>query len=450
MTDAAGAPPAGGLRAPLARELLAASAALAQVRAGHLLPPALAAAEKAQQLPAASRGAMQEFAYHAVRKLGSCEAIATRLNARPPAPALAALQLVVLAQLLEPGRRHEAVIVDQAVEAARSQPVMRPGAPFLNATLRRFLRERDLLLEAAMATPEGRWNHPAWWIEQLRRDHPQHWAQILEADNLPPPMTLRVNQRRVDVNTYLRLLAQMNMNGVVLGPQAIRLDAPCDVARLPGFADGLISVQDLAAQLAAPLLQVGDGMRVLDACAAPGGKTTHLLELADCELTAIDSDPQRLARVDENLVRLGLRASLRAADAANPSAWWDGKPFQRILLDAPCSASGIVRRHPEIRWLRRRRDLATLSRQQSEMLAALWPLLEPGGKLLYATCSVFQAEGERVVSGFLSTHPDALREPLAWHWEGDEQQTPLGQLRPCSEPRRDHDGFFYALISKRP
>jgi len=240
------------------------------------------------------------------------------------------------------------------------------------------------------------------------------------------------------------------MKGVVLGPQAIRLDAPSDVARLPGFAEGLISVQDLAAQLAAPLLQVGDGMRVLDACAAPGGKTTHLLELADCELTAIDADPQRLARVDENLVRLGLRASLRAADAANPSAWWDDKPFQRILLDAPCSASGIVRRHPEIRWLRRRRDLATLSRQQSEMLAALWPLLEPGGKLLYATCSVFHAEGERVVSGFVAAHPDALREPLAWHWEGDEQQNPLGQLRPCSEPLRDHDGFFYALISKRP
>ncbi|MEK9720180.1 MAG: 16S rRNA (cytosine(967)-C(5))-methyltransferase RsmB [Quisquiliibacterium sp.] len=450
MTRAIAGQPAAALRAELGRELLAAAGALAQVRTGHRLPLAIAQAQEADGLPFASHGAIQEFAYHAVRWLGSCEAIASRLNSRPAAPRVAALQLVALSQLLQPGRRHEAVIVDQVVKAANGASSLRAAAPFLNATLRRFLRERDALLQAATNTPEGRWNHPAWWVDQLIRDHPAQWEQILRTNNQPAPMTLRVNRRRTDVQTYLRLLGEARMTGTVIGPQAIRLQAACDVDQLPGFSDGMVSVQDLAAQLAAPLLGPSDGMRVLDACAAPGGKSTHLLELADCQLTALELDPQRLTRVDQNLARLGLRAKLIAADALDPQAWWDRKPFQRILLDAPCSASGIVRRHPEIRWLRRRRDLATLSQQQGKMLAALWPLLEPGGKLLYATCSVFRAEGEQVVGRFVAGQADALREPLAWHWPGEERSSPLAQLVPRPEPLHDHDGFFYALIAKRP
>ena len=450
MTDPAASQTGAALRAPLSRELLAAAFALELVRAGQTLPQALAQAAQRHRLAGTSRAAMHDIAYRAVRRLGTCQALAARLNARPAAPAVAALQAVALAQLLEPGRRHEAVIVDQAVAAARLESAARAAAPFLNATLRRFLRERDALLASVLREPEAHWNHPRWWIDALRADHPAQWQAILAADNEPPPMTLRVNRRRTSVDAYLGLLAGERIGARAIGPQAVRLDAPCDVAQLPGFAQGLVSVQDLAAQLAAPLLDPRDGERVLDACAAPGGKTTHLLEIADCEVTALDVDARRLARVRENLDRLGFVARLAAGDACDPTAWWDGRRFDRILLDAPCSASGILRRHPEIRWLRRRSDIATLSARQSEMLASLWPLLEPGGKLLYATCSVFSAEGERVVEHFRAGHPDAERLALHWRWVGDAQDTVLGQLLPRSQAMHDHDGFYYASIRKRP
>ncbi|MEN9316588.1 MAG: rRNA m5C967 methyltransferase, S-adenosyl-L-methionine-dependent, partial [Pseudomonadota bacterium] len=235
-----------------------------------------------------------------------------------------------------------------------------------------------------------------------------------------------------------------------IGPQAIRLQTPCDVHQLPGFGQGWCSVQDLAAQLAAPLLDVAAGHRVLDACAAPGGKTAHVLELADCEMTALDSDPVRLVRVEENLSRLGLTARVLPGDASAPADWWDGRPFDRILVDAPCSAAGIVRRHPEIRWLRRRTDLAALAARQAAMVEALWPLLKPGGKLLYATCSVFRAEGEQVVARFCGDHPEAERLPLWWRWADDGPEVELAQLLPSSDEILDHDGFFYASIRKRP
>ncbi len=446
----AGADPQAALRAPLSRELRAAAHALEQVRAGHALPPALAQAAQRHRLTGASRRAMHDIAYQSVRRLGTCLAIARHLNARAPAAPVAALQAVALSMLLEPGHRHEAVLVDQAVAAARLEPATQAAAPFLNATLRRFTREREALLATVRRDPEATWNHPRWWIDLLRHEQPAHWQQVLAANNAPPPMTLRINPRRTDLDGYRRALADAGMAAQVLGPQALRLDVPCDVAQLPGFGEGLVSVQDLAAQLAAPLLDVGDGQRVLDACAAPGGKTTHLLELADCDVTALDADPARLDRVRENLARLGLHARVVAGDAARPRDWWDGRRFDRILLDAPCSASGIVRRHPEIRWLRRRSDLATLSRQQSEMLAALWPLLEPNGKLLYATCSVFRAEGEKVVERFCAGHPDAERLAVHWRWIGDDDDSVLDQLLPRSGETRDHDGFFYASISKRP
>ena len=438
------------LRAPLAHELRAAGYALEQVRAGRALPAAVAEAASRWRLEGPSRAALQDIAYTAVRQLGRCAALARRLNAREPSAGVAALQAVALSQLLAPGHRHEAVVVDQAVAAARLEADTRAAAPFLNATLRRFLRERDPLLAAVLREPEARWNHPRWWVELLRQSYPADWQAILEAGNLPPPMTLRVNTRKTTPEAYLPQLAAAGMAARRIGPQALVLGRPCDVARLPGFAQGLVSVQDLAAQLAAPLLDARPGQRVLDACAAPGGKAGHLLELVECELTALDSDAQRLQRVRENLQRLGLQAHLAAGDARDPAGWWDGRTFDRILLDAPCSASGIVRRHPDIRWLRRRSDLATLSRQQSEMLGALWPLLEPGGKLLYATCSVFRAEGEEVVDRFCGGRPDAERLPVSWRWFGEERDSPLSQLLPQSGETRDHDGFFYASIRKSP
>jgi len=270
-------------------------------------------------------------------------------------------------------------------------------------------------------------------------------------------MTLRVNPRRGSVEQYLALLAGAGRGALRVCPQALVLDAACAVESLPGWRDGRVSVQDSGAQLAAPLLDPQSGERVLDACAGPGGKTTHLLELADCRVTALDVGEARLRPVRENLARLGLGqaggpghpASVLAGDALRPTHWWDGIAYDRILVDAPCTASGIVRRHPDIRWLRRRSDLATLSRQQGEILRALWPLLRPGGKLLFATCSVFRAEGEQVIDHLLSERRDAKRLELSWRFEADAAE-PVSQLLPVAQPGRDHDGFFYALLEKRP
>lgn len=438
------------LRAPLAAELRGAALAVERVRAGRALPPSLDEAAARWRLEGVSRAAMRDIAYTAVRRLGTAGALAARLNARRPSGALAALQLVALSELLVQGRRHEAVVVDQAVEAARLSQETQSGAGFLNATLRRFLRDRPALLLAVSHDQEAVWNHPRWWIDRLQSDHPAHWEAVLAAGNAPPPMTVRVNVRRASVEDCLAELGSAGHGARRIGPQALRLDRPCDVSQLPGFAEGRLSVQDLAAQMAAPLLDVQPGQRVLDACAAPGGKTAHLLELADCSLTALDADAGRLGRVRDNLARLGLSAEVACGDARRPADWWDGRRFDRILLDAPCSASGIVRRHPEIRWLRRRRDLATLSAVQSEMLAALWPLLEPGGKLLYATCSVFRAEGVEPIERFLAGRTDAERVGLQWRWPADAQAIPVGQLLPQADEHIDHDGFFYASIRKIP
>lgn len=443
-------PDAAALRAPLAAELRAAALAVERVRDGRSLPPSLDEAAARFRLTGVSRAAMRDIAYTAVRQLGTAMALAARLNARKPAAALGALQLVVLSELLAPARRHEAVVVDQAVDAARLVADTRAGAGFLNATLRRFLRDRDALLAAVASEQEARYNHPRWWIDQLRSDHPRHWEAVLDAANAPPPLTLRVNTRRTTVEQCRQALEAAGHGVRQIGPQALRLDRPCEVATLPGFAEGWLSVQDLAAQMAAILLDVRPGQRVLDACAAPGGKTAHLLEQVDCRVTALDVDGERLARVHENLGRLGLEARVQRGDARAPADWWDGERFDRILLDAPCSASGIVRRHPEIRWLRRRRDIATLSAVQAEMLAALWPLLEPNGKLLYATCSVFRAEGVSPVERFLGSHADAERVALRWNWPGDPCESEIDQLLPRADPWVDHDGFFYAAIRKLP
>lgn len=436
-------------RAPLSLELRAAAQAIARLLAGRSLPESIDEATGRYGLHGVSRAAVRDIAHGATRRLGTGLALAERLNARAPAAEVAALQLVALAELLLPGRRHEAVIVDQAVAAARADPGTAPAAGFLNATLRRFLREREALLAAVAEDPQARWNHPAWWIERLRADHPRDWEAVLEADAGRAPMTLRVNRRRLDRDAALARLAAAGLAAQPIGPAALRLAEPCDVADIPGFAQGDFSVQDLAAQLAAPLLDPRDGERVLDACAAPGGKTGHLLELADCRVLALDADARRLARVGETLDRLALRAELRCADAARPADWWDGEPFDRILLDAPCSASGIVRRHPDVAWLRRRRDIATLAARQAEMLAALWGLLKPGGTLLFATCSVFRAEGDTLIAAFCRRQVDAQRLPLVWRWHDEGAEYRIAHLLPHTGSARNHDGFFYASLRKR-
>ena len=439
-------------RAPLSREMLAAAEALGDLLAGRRLPDALDARTAA--LPPASRAPARDMAYRAVRRLGRLQALAARLNSRRPMPRLAALQLVALAQLLDPVRP-AAIVVDQAVAAARSLSRGPGGAAagFLNATLRRFGRERDALLAATDADPVARFDHPAWWLELLQRAWPQDWPAIVAAGNVQAPLVLRVNRRRTTPEAVAARLAREGLGSRPVGPEALALEQAVPVERILGFGDGDVSVQDAGAQLAARLLDVADGQRVLDACAAPGGKTAHLLELADLDLLALDVDPARCTRIEATLRRLGLpagagRAQVRAADAASPSDWWDGRPFDRILLDAPCSASGILRRHPDVRWLRRRGDLATLVSQQQRLLEALWPLLAPGGKLLYVTCSVFPDEGEAVVDRFAAGRTDCVRTPLDWVWP-DGRSESVAQLLPQSGATREHDGFFYACLTKR-
>jgi 16S rRNA (cytosine967-C5)-methyltransferase len=317
--------------------------------------------------------------------------------------------------------------------------------------LRRFLRERDALVANTDSNPIARWNHPKWWIDRLQRERPNHWQAILVANNVQAPMTLRVNRRRSTVESCLQVLKEAGLSAMAAGNWGVTLEQARPVAQIPGFSDGVVSVQDCAAQLAAPMLLSGlvaaGPLHVLDACAAPGGKTAHLLELADCMVTALDVDPARCERIRQTMQRLSLHAKVLVADAANTSAWWDGQSFDAILLDAPCSASGIVRRHPDIRWLRRESDIAQLAAVQAALLKALWPLLKPAGRLLYCTCSVFRAEGENQMQTFLAHNTDACLLPSPGHLlplNGSIGNTVPDNLA-C-----DHDGFYFALLEKRP
>jgi len=442
---------------PLARLLGHTADAVHAVRTGHSLNDALA------RCPTDARPGTQALSFHTLRWLGSAQVVRVLLAPRTPAPEVDALLLTALALLWpksEPPYA-EHTLVDQAVVAARRRS--KAMAPFVNAVLRRFLRERDTIVSAALLDPVARFNHPTWWMERLKRDWPQHWEALLQVNNRRAPMTLRVNARQGNAVDYVRRLADAGIDGRASGPQTVVLAHPCPVHQLPGFGQGAVSVQDAAAQRAAPLLigtgenpdiqtvsaRLESGARVLDACAAPGGKTAHLLELADLSVLALDRDPQRLLRVDETLARLGLSARTRAADAADPPQWWDGVPFDAILLDAPCSASGIVRRHPDIRWLRRPTDIDALAQTQARLLDALWPLLRPGGRLLYCTCSVFKAEGQHQIDAFLQRCRDAVV---------PERPVSPGHLLPLPDngsdtapdgPEAMADGFFYTLIERQ-
>ena len=407
--------------------------ALAAVARGRALDDALRAAPASI---ASTRAAAQDIAYTACRRLNLLDSLAEALLERPN-PAIDGLVRAALSELIDhPERAH--VIVDQAVRAA-SRVGRGAFKGVLNAVLRRFLREREAMLARCLTSEPNQLGYPAWWIAQVRSAWPHDWRGILAAGNGRPPMTLRVNHRRGGVDAYRALLDARDIVHTPLQAHALLLERPRPTSTLPGYADGLVSVQDFGAQQAAPLLDVRAGMRVLDACAAPGGKTAHILELVDCDLTAVDRDPARLGALRDMLARLGLAATVHAADAGAPAAWWDGRPFDRILLDSPCTASGVVRRHPDGKWLKRPSDLGPLVAEQRRLQDALCQVLRAGGKLLYATCSVFPDENIRQSIRFLNTHPDARLLPL--HPSTDQRD---GQLFP--HPR--HDGFYYALFEK--
>ncbi|MDH0864086.1 16S rRNA (cytosine(967)-C(5))-methyltransferase RsmB [Mitsuaria sp. GD03876] len=452
---------AGGAQ-PLHRLLANAADAVQAVRDGHSLTDWLA------RCPADVRPGVQALSFTVLRRLGAAQAARALLAPKNPPPRVDALLVTALA-LLWPGETAYAdhTLVDQAVHAVRQRAPNSAG--FVNAVLRRFLRERDALVAAVEADPLARFNHPRWWQDRLRDDWPAQWEGLLRANQQRPPMTLRVNPAHDDVEGYLARLREAGIAAHPAGalfPQAVVLDEPRPVQALPGFDAGHASVQDASAQLAAPLLlgrrppqdlapgeawpTLGAGARVLDACAAPGGKTAHLQELAGngLDLLALDADAKRLERVRQNLSRLALDGAVRAADARDTAAWWDGRPFDAILLDAPCSASGIVRRHPDVRWLRRPDDIASLARTQAALLEALWPTLKPGGRLLYATCSVFKAEGQDQIDAFLQRHGDARSRQF---------DSGAGHLLPLADNASQDsapgeaavtDGFYYALLQK--
>lgn len=401
------------------------------------LPPALA------PLAPGDRALCQDLCFGVLRWYSRLLALADALLQRRPREGdLLALLLVGLYQLEHQSTAPHAA-VSQTVEAARE--LGRGWATGLvNGVLRRFTRERARLAEAVDRDPARRLAHPCWLLERLQADWPTHWREIARQNNLRPPMTLRVNRRRWNAAAAREALAAAGLEAqpVPGAADALVLARPRPVDELPGFADGWVSVQDAAAQLAASLLDPQPGERVLDACAAPGGKTGHLLERADVDLLALDQAPARLSRVAENLERLGLAAELRAGDAGSPQDWWDGRPFQRILLDAPCSGSGVIRRHPDIKWLRRPADPAALATEQARLLAGLWPTLAPGGKLVYSTCSVLAEENEAVLQRFMEAHPDAAA--LAVAPPGGVGRGAGVQVLPAAHL----DGFYYAVLQR--
>ena len=439
--------------APLSDVLRAAALVWVRVCRGRALDRALQEElrpDSATQLQAAVR----DVCHDALRRRALIEALLQRLIARAPAPQVGGLLAVALSQLLD-GAYREHVLVDQAVAATQAARRMRGSSGFVNAVLRSFLRRRAALVPQLLLDEATRLNVPRWWLQRIRHDHPGQWESVLACGAHAPALVLRVNRRRCDVDTYLALLHEQEIAASRVGPQAVRLHRPRPVARIPGFTEGLVSVQDAGAQLAAPWLQAGDGMRVLDACAAPGGKTGHLAELSDAQIDAVELDPERARRVTENLRRLGLmepRVRVLTADASDAASFWDGRPYQRILLDAPCTASGIVRRHPDIPWLRRESDVAQLTTLQARLLDALWPLLAPAGRLLYVVCSVFREEADQQADSFLERHPDARLAPLPGAPHGWHQLLPTGAgpVEPghIAGLPTEFDGFFFALFEK--
>jgi 16S rRNA (cytosine967-C5)-methyltransferase len=418
------------LTSPLARAIDTLLAVRAGARLDEALAPALAGMESADA------GRIQDVCYGVIRHDRWLEAVLARLAPRGVADEWLATLLHIALYQLAHTRTPAYAVVDGAVRAARGGERAR-AAGFVNAVLRQYQRGASELGPESFPRRVAL-DLPDWWREKLDRQWPEQAGDMARVAHLPPPMTLRVNRRRMDARTYRVHLRDSGLDAEALGPHTLMLTRAAPVERLPGFDRGWVSVQDAGAQRAAELLDVHDGMRVLDACAAPGGKTGHILELADCELTALEPDTRRLARLRSNLDRLGLRATLVEGDAGDPVGLPANARFERILADVPCSGSGVLRRHPDIKWRRHPRDLARFARTQARILDGVWSLLAPGGKLLYATCSVFAEENASRIADFLSRHADARPGILS----GEA----VGELTLLPDDR--HDGFYYALLEK--
>jgi 16S rRNA (cytosine967-C5)-methyltransferase len=432
---------------PLWRQLQATASVVAAVRDGASGTAAIDA------VSTELRPGVQALAFHVWRNLGRAEALRDLLVKKRPPAAVDALLCIALALVWQEDQApYDAfTLVNQTVETAKRTHGFGPHANFLNACLRRFLRERNVLVSQTNTNPVALWNHPIWWVRKLQAERPLHWQDILRAANSHAPMALRVNRRRASPESYLETLTHAGVAAKLDPSGAVLLDKAVPVHLLPGFSQGDVSVQDAAAQLAAGLLlrelKANAPPKILDACAAPGGKTGHLLELTDGDVTALEIDAERAKRIQQNLDRLGVSAKVLTGNAAHLDAWWDGNLFDTILLDAPCTASGIVRRHPDVRWLRREADIAQLAALQKELLQAMWRVLKPGGYLLYCTCSLFKAEGEHQAQTFLANNNNAVLRPSPGHLM--PQNGANGDVLTDNQPG-NHDGFFYALFHKQP
>ena len=437
-----------GLAPPLWQQLQACAQALQALLQGRNHSLALA------PISPKLRPGSQALLFAVLRQWGRTLALKKLLVQRQPSAQANALLCVGLALVVSEADAMYPThtLVSQLVEAAKRNPATSAQASFINACIRRFLRERQELMAQTNPYPSAQWNAPDWWIKAVRQDHPEDWQTLLKASLHAASMAVRVNTRLISREALQAEWRAIGIESNVVGEVGLLLHQARGVHSLLGFEKGWWSVQDPGAQLAAPTLlrglnaAAGQRLRVLDACAAPGGKTAHLLEMADVDVLALDIDEQRCHRIEDNLKRLQLKAKVLVADAAKPSIWWDGQAFDAILLDAPCTASGIVRRHPDIPWLRRATDVTGLAKQQQTLLHALWPLLKPGGRLLYCTCSVFVQEGQGQIDSFLGNNTQARMLPS------------VGQLKPSLGAKhtgvldnglRDHDGFFYALLESR-
>ena len=380
------------------------------------------------------------LAYGAIRFLGENQFFIQQLiDKKITNKKIEALLCVALFQLNH-DQSTDFTVVNEAVEAAKLINKSWAGS-FVNGVLRNFIRQKENLQTELKNNEEAFYSYPVWWISLIKQNYPKDWESILLNGNKHPPLTLRINERKTNLKQYEEKLKSEAISYRVLGNTALELTQPTAVEKIPGFMDGEVSIQDFGAQLAAKLLDLQDGQICLDACSAPGGKTGHMLEIADIELVSIDQQKDRLYKVKENLERLHLHAYLKCADLTAVNTWWNEKLFDRILLDAPCSASGVVRRHVDIKWLRRPRDIEKFTKQQEAMLEAMWQLLKKGGKLLYATCSIFHDENQKVINHFIKEHADAKEVK----WSVDSEYSKYeNQLIPSE----NHDGFFYALLEK--
>ena len=435
------------LAPPLWRQLQACAGALQLVSDGKNHSHALAS------VAPSLRPAAQALLFAVLRHWETTQAVRDLLVKRPPSAPVNALLCTGLGLLLLGSKAMYPVhtLVSQLVEAAKLNTQTRAQASFINACVRRFLREEKALMDQALQGLAAQWNFPLWWIHRIQHDYPNDWQGILLASQQAAPMSLRVNRKKISRDALQQQWAEQGMLADPIAEDGLVLRQAKPVQAIEGFAQGWCSVQDAAAQLAAPLLlkglqtRHGERLQVLDACAAPGGKTAHLLEYADADVWALEIDAQRCELIQENLLRLGLQAKVVCADVADTPTWWTGQLFDAILLDAPCTASGIVRRHPDIPLLRRESDIAVLVKEQRRLLDALWPLLAPGGRMVYCTCSVFRDEGQHQIDSFLARNTQAVLRPSPGHLMPGRAVNAAGLLDNAAS---SFDGFFYAVLEQ--